>query len=261
MEQKSQTTVKNKKERYHYLDDLRGLTLLSMIAFHTTWDLVYIFGNDWAWYQSQAAYVWQQSICWTFILLSGFCWNLGKKKWTRGLMVFGCGFVVSLVTILFMPEDLVLFGVLTLIGSCMLLLTPLDKILRYVPAMTGMITSFAFFVLARNVNNGYLGFESWNLWKLPDTLYQGNLMSYLGFTDPSFYSTDYFSLFPWIFLYLTGYFLYQMVQKKGVLIKTKSSRTWCKPLEWIGRHSLPIYMLHQPVVFGLLTLLYRFIFV
>lgn len=251
--------AETRKERYHYLDDLRGLTLLSMIAFHTTWDLVYLFGNDWQWYQSQGAYVWQQSICWTFILLSGFCWNLGRKKWSRGLIVFGCGFLVSLVTVIWMPEDLVLFGVLTLIGSCMLLLVPLDKILCHVPAVAGMAASIVLFVLTRNVNNGYLGFESWNLMALPETLYHGNMLTYLGFTDPTFYSTDYFSLIPWIFLYLAGYFLYHSLQDKKLLQKTRRTRTWCKPLEWIGRHSLPIYMLHQPVVFGILTMYYSFV--
>lgn len=45
------------------LDSLRGLTLVSMIAYHTCWDLVYLYGFDWGWYRSFQAYVWQQSIC------------------------------------------------------------------------------------------------------------------------------------------------------------------------------------------------------
>ena len=44
------------------LDSLRGLTLVSMIAYHTCWDLVYLYGFDWGWYRSCQAYVWQQSI-------------------------------------------------------------------------------------------------------------------------------------------------------------------------------------------------------
>lgn len=41
--------------------------------------------------------------------------------------MFGCGWVVTLVTVLFMPEEQIWFGVLTLIGSCMLLMVPLEN--------------------------------------------------------------------------------------------------------------------------------------
>ena len=66
--------------RRHGLDTLRGLTLISMIAYHACWDLVYLFGKDWSWYRSEGAYLWQQSICWTFILLSGYCFHLGHHR-------------------------------------------------------------------------------------------------------------------------------------------------------------------------------------
>lgn len=51
--------------------------------------------------------------------------------------MFGCGWVVTLVTVLFMPEEQIWFGVLTLIGSCMLLMVPLEKLLRHVPVGVG----------------------------------------------------------------------------------------------------------------------------
>ena len=143
------------------LDALRGLNLLSMIAYHTCWDLVYLFRMDWEWYRGTGAYIWQQSICWTFILLSGFCFSLGRRPLRRGLTVFGCGWVVTLVTVLFMPEEQIWFGVLTLIGSCMLLMVPLEKLLRHVPVGVGLAASAALFTLLRNVNQGTLGFEDW----------------------------------------------------------------------------------------------------
>ena len=68
------------KVRYAGLDTLRGVTLVSMMAYHACWDLVYIFGMDWDWYGSFGAYLWQQSICWTFILLSGYCVQLGRHR-------------------------------------------------------------------------------------------------------------------------------------------------------------------------------------
>ena len=62
----------------------------------------------------QSAYIWQQSICWTFILLSGFCIPFSRRLLRRGLEVFGAGALVMLVTNLVLPEDRVIFGVLTL---------------------------------------------------------------------------------------------------------------------------------------------------
>ena len=46
------------------LDTLRGMTLVSMMVYHACWDLVYLFRQDWAWYRSFGAHLWQQSICW-----------------------------------------------------------------------------------------------------------------------------------------------------------------------------------------------------
>ena len=120
---------KKAARRYGILDSFRGITLVSMVIYHVCWDLVYLFGKDWSWYKGGWAYIWQQSICWSFILLSGFCWSLGKKPVKRGLIVFGAGAVVSVVTLLFLPEDRVLFGVLTLIGSSMLLMAWLGRYL------------------------------------------------------------------------------------------------------------------------------------
>ncbi|MBQ9644441.1 MAG: DUF1624 domain-containing protein, partial [Lachnospiraceae bacterium] len=41
--------------RYHLLDGIRGITLISMILYHAAWDAVYLLGADWPWYQGTAA--------------------------------------------------------------------------------------------------------------------------------------------------------------------------------------------------------------
>ncbi len=251
-------TVKRreKRRRYKFLDSVRGMVLISMILYHACWDLVYIFGKKWSWYGGTCAYIWQQSICWTFILLSGFCWSLGSRPAKRGLLVLLSGTVVSLATLLFMPENRVVFGVLTLIGSCMLLMIPLHKALRYIPAGAGVFTSGFLFFIVRDINEGYLGFENFHIIKLPDRLYSGMVMTFLGFPHPDFYSTDYFSLFPWIFLFLTGYFLYGAAAGACQEKFMEKYLMWeIKPLSFLGRHSLIIYMLHQPVIYGVFTLL------
>ena len=179
--------------RLYGLDTLRGLTLVSMIAYHACWDLVWMFGMDWAWYRGQGAFFWQQSICWTFILLSGYCWSLGRRHLRRGLTVFAAGALVSAVTLIAMPENAVRFGVLTLLGSASLLLIPLERILRRVPARLGLVGSFFLFGLLRNVSDGFLGLGG-KVWiSLPETWYCNAVSAYLGFPPPGFF-TCFFSM-------------------------------------------------------------------
>lgn len=113
------------------LDTIRGLTLVSMIVYHACWDLVYLYRLDWGWYRSFWAGIWQQSICCTFILLSGFCWQMGRHPLRRGLMSFFGGAAVSLATLLVLPEEPVQFGVLTFLGSAALLTIPLRPLLSH----------------------------------------------------------------------------------------------------------------------------------
>lgn len=238
--------------RYALPDALRGLTLLSMIAYHGCWDMVYILGADWPWYQSTGAYLWQQSICWTFILLSGFSFSLGRRHWCRGWTVFACGVVVTAVTLAVLPGQEIWFGVLTLLGSCMLLGALLEKPLGRVPAGVGLAVSAVLFALTRNVNEGYLGFEGLRLAALPEGLYRNMVTAYLGFPFSGFHSTDYFSLVPWFFLFLTGYFLFRLTRR---YLEAAPDLGRCRPLCALGRRSLLVYMLHQPVLYGLTLLL------
>lgn len=239
------------EKRLHLLDGIRGIVLISMIAYHFSWNMVYLYGARWTWYRSNAAYVWQQSICWTFILLSGFCWSMSRNHLKRGLMVFGGGALVTVVTLLVMPSNRVVFGVLTFIGSAMLLLIPLEKLLKKISAEVGAGVSFALFLLLRNINRGYLGFEHVNLVALPDNWYRNLLTTYLGMPAADFYSTDYFSLLPWFFLFVTGYYLYGIAIKHGVL-QWKILQKRLPFVDFLGKNSLLVYLLHQPVLYGTL---------
>ena len=103
--------------RYALLDELRGLDLVSMMLYHACWDMMFLFGIWMDWYAGMPGRLWQQTICWVFILLSGFCLPLGHRPLRRGLIISGAGVLVTAVTLLFMPEDRVVFGVLTLLGG------------------------------------------------------------------------------------------------------------------------------------------------
>ena len=245
-----------RKERYHGLDLWRGITICSMLCYHAVWNLVYLFGMKWFWYESAFAYCWQQSICWSFIFLSGFCWNLGKKQWKRAGFVFGFGMLIAVLMNL-LQDEYVWFGILLFIGIAMFSMIFFDKILLHVHPVAGMLISFVLFFVTRNCNKRFLGFESWNYVGLPDEWYANWITTCLGFPKAGYILMDYFSFFPWIFLYVAGYFLYRLFERKDWMKVCYAPKNCF--FEWMGRHALSIYMFHQPVIYALLFVLFRFV--
>ena len=110
-----------------------------------------------------------------------------------GLMVFGGGALVTAVTVLVMPAERVVFGVLTLIGSAMLLMIPLHTLFRKIPAQLapiGALASVLLFFLTRNVARGSFGFEGIRLGVVPEAFYQNYLTAYFGFPPDGFSGQD-----------------------------------------------------------------------
>lgn len=235
------------KSRLRLIDTLRGMAVVSMVLFHFAWDLKYILRLKIDLY-SDMGIIWQQSICWTFILISGFCFHFSKNSLKNGLITFLCGGIVSAVTIFFMPDSAIYFGILTFLGSAMLILSPLKPILSKIPSSVGTIISFFCFLVCFNINRGHLFFGEIFL---PKSLYSNMFTAFLGFPNSRFSSSDYFPLLPWIFLFLTGFFLSGFLKNKSI---PKLLNFGIPPFEWIGKKALIIYMLHQPVLY-LLTLL------
>ena len=213
----------NNEKRYALLDSLRGLLLLEMIVYHFFWDLVYLFEQDLPWFHSSLCYWWQQSICWRFIFLSGFCWPLGKRAVRRAVQVFGGSALVMVITHIFVPDQAVTFGVLFFLGSGMLLLKLLDRLLCRLAPVWGITASGMLFFLTRNINDGYLGFEEWNFFKIPEQLY------------------------------LAGYYCLRFCETLGGLPQIFDYGSGC--LSFFGRRSLLVYLLHQPLLYLLLTLI------
>ena len=197
--------MKSTSTRCALLDELRGLDLISMMLYHGMWDLVYLFGVRAPWYGSWQGELLQQSICWVFILLSGFCLPLGRHPVKRGAVVFGCGALVTAVTLIFMPADAVWFGVLTLLGSAMIITGLLEKWMEKVPPVVGLAGSMFLFYFTRYAADGYLQLGHW-LITLPGFLYANYFTAYLGFYPFGFFSTDYFPLTP-VALPVLGWFL------------------------------------------------------
>lgn len=272
--------------RLETLDLVRGVTLASMILYHGMWDFLYLSEKGAAmevlraWYEGAGGHLWQQSICRTFILLSGFCVPFSHHIFRRGLEVSAGGIAVSAVTIIALYEDRVLFGVLTFLGAAMLATgalqrasadssfrCPEDSASKVRASAAGLAVCLFLFHLTRWINLGYLRIGPWIRMDLPPGLYtfgsgtlSGYILTGLGFTMKGFFSTDYFSFLPWIFLFWTGLFFHRLLAAFGQ--RDRADKLFDSPVfhlrfpffNLIGRHSLLIYLLHQPVLY-LLTMI------
>ena len=258
-----ETQRKNKPPRVLGLDIIRGLALVNMILYHLFYDMVYFFGLPLGFFSIQQCFVWQQAICMTFILVSGISFKLGKNPWKGALKLFICAAIISLVTFVILPDMPVWFGILHLLALALLLTALMAPLLAKIPAGPGFALALLLFIIFRHLPAGYLSF--FGLWEyaLPPSLYSQPYLFFIGLPSGGFSSADYFPLLPWYFLYLTGYFAAGWVFRLSGLWGEKYAvrehiiyQCADKSLGFLGRHSLVIYMLHQPLTMGLLFLLF-----
>ena len=238
--------------RLYMIDSLRGLAIVLMVVYHAFYNVRYIFGNPFGW--TLRLYPVQQAACWLFILIGGFSSALSRSNLRRGLLVSACGLGLTAFTAVFLPSERIVWGVLSFLGAAMLLAHFAKPLLERVPAGWGLAASAALFVLTRDIQYGWLGFEGHWLAPLPAPLYETAWLFPFGFPGPGFWSADYFPLLPWLFLYACGFYCYQLCLR---------SETAGRVLQWrapvlaaLGRRSLPIYLLHQPVIFGVMWLVF-----
>ena len=243
-----------KKERFCLIDSLRGLALVNMIAFHLCYNIFMIFGMDERWAFYPATVEWERYICFSFMLISGISLNFSRRAYRRGLTVSACGALISLVTRLVIPEEIILFGVLTCIGLCMILTQAARRLLERAEPFAGAGVCLLLFAFFYGLPQGYLGFFGAKLIELPKELYCFMPLALLGLPDKSFYSSDYFPLLPWLFLYVCGFFAWRALEKLDL---TRLFKRGVPILDFCGKYSLPIYMLHQPLLMGICFLIFK----
>lgn len=246
-------TENNAPVRYSLIDAVRAVALLNMIAFHLCYNIFVVFGLWPRFYLATPVVIWERFICCTFIIVSGMSLNFSRHGWRRGIIVNLCGFAVTAVTVLFMPDQAIWFGVLNFLGCAMLITFALRRELSRMRPAVGVIVFFILFMLCYGLPRGFIGLFGYPLYYLPETLYQYRWFAFLGFPPSDFISADYFPLLQWIFLYLFGYQLWRLIAARGY------DRFFCRRvpvLDPIGRHSLLIYMAHQPVLYGLCCLIF-----
>ena len=238
-------------KRYYLLDSLRGISIISMIAFHLCYDLFMICGINTSWYFYPITAVWERSICVVFILVSGMCLNFSGNGIKRGILLNLAGFAVTCVTVIAEPNQAVWFGVLNLIGCSMMIVSVLSDNLKKIRPLSGALISFLLYAVSYDVPKGYVGLFGLDIVKLPDFLYSCKYLAFLGCPSSDFFSTDFFPLIPWIFLFAAGFYLWNFIVEKNL---TKYFELKIPVLDKIGRYSLWIYLAHQPIIMGILML-------
>jgi len=231
------------------VDALRGVAIVMMVIYHLMYDLYYFRVTD-AIFTNPFWFYFQRATAGTFIVLVGVSLTLnvnmmrrrGQSErsiyallFRRSLRVFGWGLVITIATWLFFgPALAVKFGILHFIGVATMLTYPFLT-LRW----TNLALWVGLSVLGRLLG-GITIAGPWLLW--------------LGIEPTNHVYVDYFPLLPWFGVVLLGVFLGNTLYSNGERrypLSLPAMPFW--PLQWLGERSLLLYLIHQPILFALLT--------
>lgn len=239
--------------RIQLLDTIRGVMVIYMVYYHTLFDLGFMFGKDWARQQFEAQPFSQMIIGCTFVLVAGLTIRFSRNPALHGARLLMIASVVSMVAAFFFPGSGIFFGVLHLLAVCMMVYAVLAKVIERIHWIPGAVLSLALFICTYRVQSGFFGIKDLFELPVPEALSEGSMLYPFGFIQPGFGSVDYYPLLPWLFLFLCGCFIGRLLERDN--LPEVLYRDFCKPLTFIGRHSLAIYVVHQPVIYALCLLL------
>ena len=247
-----QTSAKSPSPRLWEIDTLRGFAIVEMVFYHFMWDLRYFGLTDtnmvqgpWQWFA--------RSIATLFIFIMGVSLtlsynrmsrkpgkaNLFGKFFLRGAKVFGLGLIITIATYFFIGRGFVIFGILHLIGLSIILAYPFLKVNKWISLVAGILI-----IIAGIYVDGLRANNPWLVW--------------LGIKQSGSYMVDYYPVLPWFGIALIGVFAGYSLYPQGQ--RTFSLPEWgqhapIRSLMFLGRHSLLIYMIHQPIIIGIFILL------
>ncbi len=232
------------KQRIWELDALRGLCVLGMVVVHFVYDLVYLYRLVQWEYSPLFSFV-QQWGGVLFLLISGICVTLGSRCMRRGALVFACGMLCTAVTYgmycfgLSGRGIIIYFGVLHCLGVCMFLWPVFRKLPSWALTLCGLVLAAAGLYLMTLPGIAVP-------WLMP-----------FGLPQRGFTSSDYFPLLPHLGFFLLGSALGKwLYSKKETLLPQVNTRNFIiRFLLLCGKHSLWIYLLHQPILSGVFYLI------
>ncbi|MBM3085543.1 DUF1624 domain-containing protein [Chelatococcus daeguensis] len=227
------------------IDLARGIALLAMAVYHGAWDASHLgltsvdVVNDPGWR------LFARAIAASFLLLVGFSLVLAhgsRIRWQAFLrrlaVIVAAAAAITIVTFFAFPQSYIFFGILHCIALSSLLALPFLRLPPAVAAAAGIAVVAA------------PGLVASPLFDLPALAFVG-----LGTQVPV--SNDYVPLFPWFGPVLLGMAAGRLAVDRNLTAWLQTSRTpglAGRLIAWTGRHSLAFYLVHQPVLFGLMFL-------
>jgi uncharacterized membrane protein len=224
--------------RLAIVDGLRGFAICLMLVYHSAFDLAWFrviradFNHDPLWLGFRAV------IVTLFLALVGVSLVLAKRAhpglppfWRRIALIVFCAVLVSIASYLTFPQTFISFGILHCIAVASVLARPLVAHPR-----VAFVAGIAVVALGATV-------------QLP--LFDTRWLNWVGMMTHKPATEDYVPLVPWLGVVLIGVALGALVPRaqRPLEAASRSTPTW---LAWAGRHSLIIYMVHQPVLVGIL---------
>ena len=225
------------------IDALRGLAIVAMVAYHFSFDLRlfrlarFDFENDPFWLGARAA------IVASFMTLVGVSLVLARtqgvapaRRWRRVAQIAACAAAVSVASRLVFPATWIWFGILHAIAVTSVIAWPLAR--HPLPAFALGIA-----VIVAGLAVAHPAFDA-------------PALAWIGFTTAKPATQDYVPLFPWLGAALVGIAAGDaLVRRAFAPLRLLSSAP--RALLWLGRHSLAVYMVHQPILIGALALALR----
>ena len=220
------------RERIHALDLIRGVLILGMIADHIMYDCTTYLGVLRGYMTHPVRLAFHFFGAYLFVLLSGASASISRSNLKRGFIMLGIALGITLVTYILDHDAFIVFGIIHCLALCAIIYALVRPALDRIPHSLAPILWIALAGVTKYFTDTVIVDSRW-LWMF-------------GFQYKGFVSLDYYPIIPWIFVYFLGAWC-------GPYIFGRKLPEWfynmrCEFLETVGRWSLWIYVLHQPVV-------------
>jgi uncharacterized membrane protein len=230
--------------RIEAIDVARGLALLAMASYHFTWDLEF-FGYVAPGMTAIGGWkIYARCIASTFLFLAGVSLLLAHGNgirwngyWRRLAMVAGAAAAISLVTFFAVPNGFIFWGILHQIALASLLGLAFLRL----PWLVTLAVAAAVIAVPFNFRSTFFDHPWW--W-------------WLGLSSVNPRSNDYVPLFPWFGAVLIGIAAAKVATSTGARqwLADRRVPAALRPLAFAGRHSLAVYLIHQPLIIACIWL-------
>lgn len=246
--------IKKSSNRIHFLDELRGFAVFCMVFYHA----FFIIGDFFEFKIANELFEFfmpvEPMFAGLFIAICGISCSLSRSNLKRGLILLGIALGMSAVTVGILPRFemdglQIKFGILHFLSVAILFYSLVQKRVNKFNPYVGIILCTFLYPFTSGIEQGRLSFGELLFFNIPSSLYTTDWLMPFGIYSKSFFSGDYFPIFPNIFIFFAGVFIGRYFSAVNFPEWTYKKR--CGFFSFLGRKALIIYVAHMPIIFGL----------